>query len=189
MKTSLSILLLCLATTGSYAQSTDQPATINTAVCKTFPNMPARAVPVFPKTAYTPLEDPSCPPCYEYRSKYGYMVMECPYLRFAPEHGNKELTTDEAITVPYTANTAYDANTKGNILVAETQHSFTGNYPPVCLRAQNMPKGAKQVFPKSAYTPIEDPSCPPCYEYRSKYGYMVMECPFLRFAPEHKDKE
>jgi hypothetical protein len=189
MKKSLLISLLCIAAIGANAQSTDQTVTTNTAVCKTFPNKPARAVPVFPKTAYTPLEDPSCPPCYEYRSKYGYMVMECPYVRFAPEHGNKELTSEEAVTLPYNAS-SIDADAKTETTVqAETQHVYTGNYPAVCLRSPNMPKGAKQVFPKSEYTALEDASCPPCYEYRSKYGYMVMECPFLRFAPEHSNKQ
>jgi len=178
------MLLLCITTIGAYAQSTDK------AVCKSFPNMPARAVPVFPKTAYTPLEDPSCAPCYEYRSKYGYMVMECPYLRFPPEHGNKEVATTEAIRVPYNAN-SLDAAAKveTNTIEAQTQHAYSGNYPAVCLRSPNMPKGAKQVFPKSEYTSLEDPSCPPCYEYRSKYGYMVMECPFLRFPPERNNKQ
>lgn len=191
MKTSLLVSLLCLAAMGSYAQSSGQPIITDKAVCKSFPNMPAHAVPVFPASAYTPLEDPSCPPCYKYRSKYGYMVMECPYLRFPPEHGNKEVTAAEAIRVPYNSNSldAEATTVQTNTIQAETQHAYTGNYPAVCLRSPNMPKGAVPVFPVSAYTPLEDPSCPPCYEYRSKYGYKVMECPFLRFPPEHDNKQ
>jgi len=77
MKKTFLILLLTLAALNMYAQSDVQTTTnSNGAVCKKFPNMPANAVPVWPKGAYTPLEDASCPPCYEYKRKNGIMTME-----------------------------------------------------------------------------------------------------------------
>lgn len=168
MKTTLLVSLLLLAVSGVYAQSAGK------AVCKRSPNMPAGAKAVWPKSAYTPLQDPSCPPCYEYRSKHGYMVMECPFLRFPAEHNDDgtALVTERTI------------NNGENTIDVQTQSAWGGKYPAVCKRAPNMPLGAKPVWPKSEYTALQDPSCPPCYEYKSKYGYMVMECPFLRFPAE-----
>jgi hypothetical protein len=174
MKTALIVSFLCLASMGAFAQNTFET---NQVVCRIAPDMPKGARPVFPKGAYTALEDKSCPPCYEYRSKYGYMVMECPFLRF-PAEGHER---SEAATVT-------ENEVIGGAIEVQTRNSYTGNYPAVCKMAPDMPKGAKPVFPASAYVPLQDPSCPPCYEYRSKYGYMVMECPYLRFAPENKDK-
>ncbi len=170
MKTTILISLLCLASMGAYAQSS-----YNHAVCKKAHNMPKGARPVFPEGSYTALQDPSCPPCYEYRSKYGYLVMECPFLRFPAEHGNK---SEPLVTQKYPIDGAMEV---------QAQNVYSGYYPAVCRKAPNMPAGARPVFPSSAYTPLQDPSCPPCYEYRSKYGYMVMECPYLRFVPEHND--
>ncbi len=50
-------------------------------------NMPANAVPVYPKGDYTPLTNQ--PPCYQYKTKKGLDVMECHGLWFPPENKNK----------------------------------------------------------------------------------------------------
>ena len=173
MKTAIIVSLLCLASMCVCAQTSTRTGH---AVCKKAANMPKGARPVFPQGSYTALQDPSCPPCYVYRSKYGYMVMECPFLRFPAE---RSIKSERMVT----QKTAIDG-----AIEVEGQNVYSGYYPAVCKRAPNMPKGARPVFPSSAYTPLQDPTCPPCYEYRSKYGYMVMECPYLRFAPEPSDK-
>lgn len=159
--------LLSIASLGAFAQTEGH------GVCKRPANMPKGAKMVFPKSDYTALEDPACPPCYEYRSKHGYLVMECPYLRFAPEHSGKS----EALVT--------QKNVIDGSIEVQSRGEYGGNYPAVCKKFPNMPAGATPVFPASNYTPLQDPSCPPCYEYKSRYGYMVMECPYLRFAPEH----
>jgi len=52
--------------------------------CRVDPQMPANAVPAWPKnTSYIMLQDP---PCYEYINKHGLKIMECHGLRFPPEH-------------------------------------------------------------------------------------------------------
>lgn len=179
MKKTLLASLLSLATLGVYAQSCEHPVTVHNKkeACRIDPNMPARAKAVWPQSAYIPLEDPSCPPCYEYRSKYGYMVMECPFLMFPPEH-----STNANGAPLVTEGTTLNGE---SAIEVQSQNTYSGHYPAVCKRAPNMPAGAVPAWPKSQYTALQDPSCPPCYEYRSKYGYMVMECPFLRFPPEH----
>ena len=162
----------------TYAQSSDVQTTTNNngAVCKKFPNMPANAYPVWPKGAYTPLEDPSCAPCYEYKRKNGIMTMECPYLQFPAEHS----TADADALPPVTT-----AQANVNDVQYQGQNSYTGNYP-VCKRDPNMPANAKPVWPKGDYTPLEAQACPPCYEYKSrKTGILIMECPYLRFPAEH----
>jgi hypothetical protein len=178
MKKTFLISVLTLAAFSMYAQSADQQTTTsyNGAVCKRFPNMPAGATPVWPKGAYTPTQDASCPPCYEYTSKHGVRIMECPYLQFPPEHAT---AAADAGVAPVTA-----AQPTGDLQV-QSQNSYTGNYP-VCKRDPDMPANAKPVWPKGEYTPLEAQACAPCYEYKSKRtGIMIMECPFLRFPAEH----
>jgi hypothetical protein len=54
--------------------------------CRRAPHMPANAVPAWPESHYTPLQDPACPPCYKYKSKKsGITIMECPYGNFPSE--------------------------------------------------------------------------------------------------------
>lgn len=150
--------MLCLGSVVTFAQ---QP------VCKKDPNMPKDAKPAWPESVYTPLEDPACPPCYKYTSKLGHGVMECPFLRFPAEHNQQGTANEPMFAAPGTETRA-------------------GNYPPVCRKAPDMPKNAKPAWPESSdYTPLQDPSCPPCYTYTSKLGHEVMECPFLRFPAEH----
>ncbi len=157
------------------AQTADQSATNKHLVCKKDPNMPKGAVPVWPKSDYTQLQDPSCPPCYKYKSKKtGLMIMECPYLWFPAEH--KDPATGE---VTQTA-------MNGSVTV-QRNNSYTGNYP-ICPKDPLMPANAKPVFPKSEYTPLGHPECAPCYEYTTKRGTKVMECHQLWFPAEHKDQ-
>ncbi len=179
MKKTILISALLLGAASVFAQTTDRTITTNHAVCKSFPDMPSNAHPVWPKVTYTALEDPFCPPCYEYISKHGTDRMECPYLRFPPEHSTPTAGTynmnDESALPP-------DAGTP---ITVQSSRTYTGNYPAVCKSFPDMPANAHPVWPKGAYTPLEDPSCPPCYEYRSKHGTLRMECPYLRFPPEH----
>ena len=200
MKKTILISLLVIAAMDIHAQSANRP-TINNDVCKSFPNMPANAVPAWPKTAYTPLEDPKCPPCYEYVSQHGTLRMECFYLQFPPERvtptGVREVTLQKDVDLypqpdanryppvnVQSSNTStektYNENTSAN-----TEKIYTGNYPAVCKRFPDMPANGHPVWPKGTYTPLQDPSCPPCYEYVSKHGTLRMECPYLQFPPEH----
>ncbi len=135
--------------------------------------MPANAVAVFPKSAYTPVEDPSCPPCYEYTTKRGLKVMECPFALFPPEKSATERTQ----TVTRTEN--------NQTMAVESQNSYTGNYTS-CAKELGMPAGATPVYPKSAYVPTGSADCPPCYEYTTKRGLKVMECPNLWFTQDNK---
>lgn len=173
MKKIIIISILALAALNTNAQSSDAAAK-----CKKAPNMPANAVPAWPKSAYTPAGDPSCAPCYTYKTKRGLEVMECPFAYFPAEHSN---STYEAPVA--------DVNTMStvNTLEVQAQNTYTGNYPG-CPKMPNMPKNAKLVYPKSAYTPTGDPSCAPCYEYTTKRGLEVMECPHLWFPPEHNNQ-
>jgi uncharacterized Zn-binding protein involved in type VI secretion len=185
MKKTFLISLLSIAALTTYAQSSENPGVTiskNGAVCKQFPNMPANAYPVWPKGTYTPLEDPSCPPCYEYTSKHGTLRMECPYLQFPAEHSTAGNTDNTELAPVTTAR----ANANENVQY-QAQSSYTGNYP-VCKQFPNMPANAHPVWPKGDYTPLEAQACPPCYEYKSKKtGIMIMECPYLRFPAERKD--
>jgi hypothetical protein len=166
MKTTLLISLLCIASIGSYAQ--DNSTQVNTdkpAVCKKYAEMPKGAVLVWPKSAYVPVGDPSCPPCYEYTSKHGLTVMECPGLWFLPDNA-----------------TTAQANTD---LDVQSVKAYTGNYQKVCRRDPDMPKNAVPAWPSGPYVSLQgNPECAPCYEYTSKHGIRVMECPFLYFPPE-----
>ena len=119
--------------------------------------MPAKAVQVFPKDAYIPLEDKSCPPCYQYRGIHGTMVMECPFILPA-QPGNTG-------SGPQTTN-----------IDLQSQNTYTGNYP-ACNKIQGMPANAKLVYPRATYLPAGNPACAPCYEYTTKRGLKVMECP------------
>ena len=177
MKTTILISLLCIASIGSYAQDNakDQSATKTQVGCRKYAEMPKGAVPAWPKSAYIPTGNPECAPCYTYTSKHGLTIMECPGLWFLPE-GSK----------------AADAGTVGvqvpdNSLNVVSGNTYTGNYPKVCKRDPDMPRGAVPVWPKDAYTPTQSPECAPCYEYTRKSGLTVMECPFLYF-PAEKDK-
>ena len=97
MKTTIIISLLSLAAFSANAQSaTNTMENSKHAVCMKAADMPANAKMVFPKTAYTPVQDPSCPPCYEYTTKKGLKVMECPFLWFPPERSTP--TTDQPVT-------------------------------------------------------------------------------------------
>jgi len=183
MKKTFLISLLTLGAVTMYAQSDNNSTNNNGAVCKKFQNMPANAVAVWPKGAYTPLEDPSCAPCYEYKSKHGVMIMECPYLQFPAEHSTADagaMNTDYVAPV-----TTAQANSNESVAM-QGQNSYTGNYP-VCKRDPDMPANATPVWPKGQYTPLENQACAPCYEYRSKHGVMIMECPYLQFPAEHRD--
>jgi len=179
MKRTILISLLTLAAFSMNAQTTT--TNYDGAVCKKFPHMPANATAVWPKGTYTPTQDPSCPPCYEYTSKHGVLIMECPYLQFPAEHGAANGISYEAQAPVIRA----QANTTENV-AWQAQNSYTGNYP-VCKKDADMPRNAKPVWPKGTYTPLEDQACPPCYEYTSKHGIQIMECPFLRFPAEHRD--
>jgi len=174
MKTSLLISLFCIASIGSYAQDVqkDQSAT-NNAVCRKYPDMPKGAKPAWPKTTpYVSNVAPQCAPCYTYTRKSGLKVMECPGLWFLPEGAGK----DNGNTV----------QTDG--MNVQAQNVYTGNYPKVCKRDPNMPANAVPVWPKGEYTPTQDPACAPCYEYTTKHGLGVMECPYLYFPAEEEKK-
>ena len=165
MKQSIIIALFSLVTMGAYAQDAKK-------VCQKAPNAPARAVATFPESAYTPTGDPSCAPCYTYKTKRGLEVMECPFLYF-PGKGGSEGSTASQTT--YTTVNAQD------------QRSYTGNYSKAyCARDPHMPKNGHTVYPKSDYIPTGNPACAPCYEYTTKRGLKVMECHDLLFPPEQK---
>lgn len=179
MKTTIIISLLSLATLGAYAQSNQ--------VCPKPANMPKNAVMVYPKSAYTPVGDPSCPPCYLYTRKSGLQVMECPYAWFKEgnDNNNQTVQTTRYSTQPTQATTA-QTYTNG-VISMESQRSYTGNYNySQCAKDLRMPSGATPVYPKSAYVPTGNPDCPPCYEYTTKSGLKVMECPNLWFVQDNK---
>lgn len=166
--------LLAVAALDAGAQSA------NKTVCKKAPNMPANAVMVFPKSAYTPVQDPSCPPCYEYTTKRGLRVMECPFALFPPEKSASERSAE---ATSHTEVTRTESNGSGTTVGMESQNSYTGNYNySRCAKELNLPAGATPVYPKSAYVPSGNPDCPPCYEYTTKRGLKVMECPNLWFT-------
>ena len=130
--------------------------------------MPLGAQPAWPKTTpYVSNVAPQCAPCYTYTTKRGLKVMECPGLYFKPE-GKTQAAVDPS-------------NNEVNI---QTPRAYTGNYPKVCKRDPDMPAHAVPVWPKTEYIPTQDPECAPCYEYTSKHGVAVMECPFLYFPAE-----
>lgn len=174
MKQTILISLLTVATFGAFAQSSDKATTLHNGVCRVARNMPADAKPVFPESAYTPLQDPSCPPCYEYKSKYGYMVMECPFLRFPPAQTNS--TTVTPLVTEY--------NAQNGAVEVRTQNTYAGRYPKVCKTDPEMPANGKPVWPTTEYTALGNPECAPCYEYTRKSGLKVMECHNLMFPPE-----
>lgn len=182
MKKTFLISLLSLAAFSMNAQTV---TTDKNAVCKKFPHMPAGATAVWPSGTYTPTQDPSCPPCYEYKSKRtGVMIMECPYLNF-PAEKSSATASNAVMEQNYEPVTRTQPNT--DRIVMQSQNSYTGNYPAVCKRDPDMPANAKPVWPAGTYTATQDPSCPPCYEYKSKRtGVMIMECPFLRFPASEK---
>lgn len=173
MKKAIILSFLSFAVLNAIAQ-TDAPAVSGNAVCNRIPNMPAHAARVWPKSAYIPIGEPaSCPPCYEYKTKHGLVVMECPFLWFPPEN---EPSAEGAVT----AQTEPDGSVE-----IQGQNTYSGNYP-ACKKETNMPANAKMVWPASAYIPLGNPTCPPCYEYTRKSGLKVMECPNLWFPPEDK---
>jgi hypothetical protein len=154
MKTTIIISLLSLTSLTGFCQAINGPVNDNTPVCRKAPNMPTRAIPAWPQEAYIPLEDKSCAPCYEYRSKRGTMRMECPFIMpVAPGYTTNTTTVD-----------------------VQGQNTYTGNYP-VCKEELHMPANAKAVFPSSEYTSLGTPGCAPCYEYTTRHGLTVMECP------------
>ncbi len=206
MKKTLLIPVLLVAAISLHAQSTDRPINIDHPVCKSFPAMPANAKPVWPKGPYTALEDPSCPPCYEYVSKHGTLRMECLYLQFPAEHntpGNGNAAGATAATTTAAVNNEEQSNIveQNNMVTEETtapqvagrrevqmqsEEAYTGNYPAYCKRFPSMPANAIPVWPKGPYKAMEDPNCPPCYEYVSKHGTLRMECFYLQFPAEHE---
>ena len=172
MKKAIIISALLLAARYGYAQSADGPVITNKAKCMADPDMPKNATPAWPESAYTPVGDPSCAPCYQYTNKRGLAIMECPFLVF-PSQGNVTLLGG-ASTV--TANITND-------ITVETSNSHTGNYPTY---SKNMyPPHTTPVWPKSTYTPTGNPNCAPCYEYKTRKGTEVMECPYLTFDADN----
>ena len=173
MKRAFIITLLSLATASAFAQTEDASnSATNHEVCKRDPNMPANAKPAWPKSAYTPTQDPSCAPCYTYTRKSGLKVMECPFLLFPPEHRNsKEVSMQTS---------------NGNLNV-QSGKTYTGHYSATCKRDPLAPKGAKPAWPKSEYIPVGNTACAPCYEYTTKRGLKVMECHNALFPAEKRD--
>ena len=171
MKKTFMISFLLVAAINVFAQSTGQPTKIDKAGCRVDPDMPKNATPAWPASAYTPVEDQSGAPCYEYTNKHGLTIMECPFLVFPP-------TGDAAPGAVTLTETNDDIN-------VQAENTYTGHYP-ACKRPTGMPKNATPVWPKSAYVPTGDPACPPCYEYTNKHGLTIMECPKLVFLPENK---
>jgi hypothetical protein len=167
MKKLLLISLLSVAALNVFGQA-DNVQTGTDKVCKPLANMPKKAVQVWPQSAYVPLSDPKCAPCYEYKGKFGTTVMECPQARFLLENDN---VTDRS--------NAVNAGNNNNVSM-EAQSAYTGNYP-ICRKPANMPANAVMVWPKGEYTPTGDPKCAPCYQYRTAKGTEVMECPYLRW--------
>jgi hypothetical protein len=138
------------------------------ATCRKSAGTPKRAVPAWPsKTDYTSLTEPSCAPCYKYTTRNGLKVMECPFLLLPPQGGTPVTINETSTAAGFTLR----------------HKAYTGNYPS-CRRDPDMPKRAKVAWPKAAYTPIGDPKCAPCYQYTTKRGLKVMECPNLWFPPQ-----
>lgn len=162
MKRILIITLLSLATASAFAQTEDAGTATKHTVCKRDPNMPANAKPAWPKSDYTPTQDPSCAPCYTYTRKSGLKVMECPFLLFPPEHKGA------------TADVSAQTDNAGNMNV-QSQKAYTGNFAN-CKRDPLAPRNAKAAWPKSDYIPVGNTACAPCYEYTTKRGLKVMEC-------------
>ena len=173
MKKALLISLLTFVTSYGFAQSADAPGRVNNAHCSVDPDMPKNAVPAWPKSAYTATQDPSCAPCYEYKNKRGTEIMECPFLIFASANNSALLTGSSAMTVTPDDNGSMDV---------QSQNSYTGEYP-ACSKSM-YPAHTTPVWPKTAYTPVGNPDCAPCYEYTNKRGTVIMECPYLIFPSE-----
>jgi hypothetical protein len=167
MKKIIIMSVLSLSTSVGFAQNANHNR------CQPPTDMPANATPVFPESAYTSAGDPSCPPCYEYTTKRGLKVMECPDLLFKTE--------STEINVAKTAQTS-----NNNDMAVQSESSYTGNYPVNCSKDLNMPANAWPVWPKSDYRATSNTACAPCYEYRTKNGLLVMECPNLIFTDEKK---
>ncbi len=185
MKKTLLISLLSFAAVVSYAQdNAGQAAFRGQPVCRKYAEMPKGAVAVFPTciSRYIPVGDAKCAPCYEYTSKHGLTVMECPGLWFLPENG----------AVPVGQNVVngdQQALQTPGVLNVQSENTYAGNYPKACKRDPNMPKGAVPTWPSSPYVSTQgDPACAPCYEYTTKHGLTVMECPFLYFVPTANGK-
>ena len=172
MKKTFLISLLSFITLYGFAQSTDAPLNVSKAVCLRDPDMPANAVPAWPKSAYTPVpaQDASCAPCYEYKNKHGFLIMECPFLVFQETTGDLLPGTSAAMITP------------DNSIDMQVQNTYTGEYPACSKKLY--PPHTTPVWPKSAYTPTGNPNCAPCYEYTNKRGAVVMECPYLVFPSE-----
>ena len=165
MKTTIIISLLCLGAMTSFAQNEyttkDTPPLIN--------NGPR----VYVTPAFdVPYKVVSDNPCYMYK-KHGLVVLECPGILFIPQG----VTTD----VPSTVSVEGD----GTITV-QSSSTYTGNYPKTYKVDFTVPANATPVYPKGPYTPLVQG--PPCYEYTTPKGLVVMECPGAWFPPEHKDK-
>ena len=169
MKKTFLISLITIATCSAFAQ-TDITTATNPS-CKPAPRMPANAVMVWPTTDYVHLGDPKCAPCYEYTGIHGLPVMECPNARFITKNDNVT-KRDGSLELPsgYT--------TQASVLANNT----ASNLP--CAKPMRMPANARLVWPdapKSDYTMVGNPECPPCYVYTTKKGLSVMECPGLRW--------
>jgi hypothetical protein len=161
IKTTIIISLLSLSAFGAFAQSGS--VNTNNTVCKVAPRMPSNAVRVWPAETYIPTENKACPPCYEYKRRSGLTVMECPFLLpVAP--GSTSATT----------------------VKMQEQNTYTGNYPS-CKRNADMPANAKYAWPTAHYIPTGNAACAPCYEYKTKHGLKVMECPDALFPPANKE--
>ena len=163
MKTTIIISLLCIGSVSSFAQhqytTKDVPPLVNNG----------------PKVMVTPAFDGNYKvvtdePCYMYK-KHGLVVLECPGIWFEPE--TKQ--TDEP--------TAMNVNTDGTITV-QSSGSYTGNYPKTYNVNFSVPAHATPVYPTGEYTSLVPGA--PCYQYTTKKGLVVMECPGAWFPPENK---
>jgi hypothetical protein len=195
MKKLMIISLLSLSALGSYAQSfNDDDAAKRRSVhekalevfCKTngnmglhthmvyntnyskvhhaYPDAPMNAVPAWPSGNYTALQ---YPPCYTYKDSRGKSFTVCPGASFGP----RQCGTAEA------AQNQIEQNNIG----AQSESSFTGNYPDLRNIYPEAPVNAVPAWPKSSYKELKNP---PCYKYINKRGLEVTECPGAQFDAE-----
>ena len=172
MKTSLLISFLCLASMSGYAQY--QYSTKNLPPLKNDGKRVA-VTPAFDQP-YTVVSEPAV---YVYKRKDGLVVMECPGILFAPEHG----------TATVAENSSYQTtlDVTGDNTNVRSENTYMGNYPGSTARYiihTVIPANAVPAYPSTPYTQLQDP---PCYQYTTKRGLVVMECHGLRFPPEHHE--
>ncbi len=111
-------------------------------------------------------------PCYMYK-RHGIVVLECPGVVFIPETGdNCEGPTGVAL------------QDNGTFRIENTNVCTGGHSTETFKVNYEMPAGATPVYPASPHTPLVQGA--PCYEYATKSGLVVMECPGLIFPAERK---